>query len=110
MRPLVLRHDEQMTQGLHGRRLPAHDPSGKPILGPGVGEGGFRVADVTEVLCTGTLVMHVDESAWCTEPKCDTRWSGDPSDATRRHPVVTSCSAYFVQDCPACRDIRVWSR
>jgi len=67
------------------------------------------MADVIEVLCAGTLIVHVDESAWCSEPGCATRWEGDASTAAKRHPVVVPCSTYFTQGCPACQDIRVWT-
>jgi len=68
------------------------------------------MAEVAQALCAGTLIVHIDESAWCSDPNCITRQNGDANVAAQRHLDVMSCSAFFVEGCPACRDIRVWSR
>jgi hypothetical protein len=68
------------------------------------------MADVAEALCAGTLIVHLDESAWCSDPNCTTRQNGDAGVAARRHPDVVSCSAFFSEGCPACQDMRVWTR
>jgi hypothetical protein len=87
-----------------------------PIIGHGVasyeariGSGG-KMADVVEALCAGNLVVHIDESAWCSNPSCITRENGDASVASKRHLDITSCTDYFSEGCPACQDLRVWSR
>jgi len=68
------------------------------------------MAEVVEALCGGTLIVHVDESAWCSDPACLTRQNGDAAVATKRHVDVMSCMSYFADGCPACQDIRVWTR
>jgi hypothetical protein len=74
--------------------------------------GGRQVtmAEVVEALCAGTLIVHLDESAWCSEPGCAARTTGDATAAAKHHPAVVTCSSYFAEGCPACKDIRVWTR
>ena len=56
--------------------------------------------------CPGTLVLHLDHSAWCSQPGCPTRETGDAQAARLRHATVATCSAFFAEGCPACRDGR----
>jgi hypothetical protein len=110
----VLRPDEETTHALPRGGNLAHDQPEESVPQCGdVGNlvmWGVTMANVAEVLCTGILVVHIDESARCTKPGCGTRWDGDASVAIERHLDVVACSSYFVEGCPACRDIRVWTR
>ena len=54
-------------------------------------------------MCPGTLVFHLDGTGWCSQAGCEIRSTGDVQHGASAHVRVMACSLYF-NSCPACAD------
>jgi hypothetical protein len=64
----------------------------------------FPASLLNDHICVpGTLVVHVDGTAFCTEASCEANSTGDSKRGASAHMRVMVCSVYF-DICPLCTD------